>query len=434
MRKRGKVTASSLRLRDAPEDGTVIESLPNGTEVEILGEADGWLQVLHGEDVGYVSAAYVDVAEAPRAGRVTASSLNLRDAPEGNRIGSLGEPTRVSILSEDGDWLEVEADGQRGWVAGSYVQEDESEEEGSLEDRQPTRDAFRVEGRDVFAPDGARFARTFRLGVFSSGDTSIADYVGANRDAFPALSDSTLNVMQAVSVNEGNLEAINTWDNAFLAFGAFQWTVGTADGPGELPALLYRLREEDEDVFDGLFGRHGLGVEEVRFPDSEPGRGYFTLDGEVLKTPEQKERLRSFEWAYRFKVSGSDDTMRRSEIRHAAGRVDLFYRSDRKQIRKRHVADYVTSEYGVALLLDQHVNRPGHVPRTMGEAVDRFIQERDGSDDPAGWSDEEEGRLLDIYVEIRNGTSMTDAADRAARTRRAVEQGLASDRRGSFKA
>jgi hypothetical protein len=371
MKKTGKVTASSLRLRDAPEDGAIIGSLPKATEVTVLGEADGWLQVLCGDDVGYVSADYVEVVE--------------EDAGASRR-GEIPTPP----------------------------------------------DEFRVDGRDVFAPDGTRFARTFRLGVFSSGDTSIADYVAENRDAFPALSDSTLNVMQAVSVNEGKLEAINTWDNAFLTFGAFQWTVGTADGPGELPALLHRLKEDDDGVFEDLFGRHGLDLEDVRFPDSEPGRGYFTLDGEALRTAEQKERLRTFEWAYRFKLSGENDMMRRTEIRHAAGRVDLFYRSDRKQIRDRYVAEYVTSEYGVALLLDQHVNRPGHVPRTMAQAVDRMTEERAGSDDPENWSDEEEGRLLEIYVGIRNETSMTDAADRAARTRRAVEEGLASDRRGSY--
>ena len=431
MKKTGKVTASSLRLRDAPQDGAIIGSLPNATEVTILGEADGWLQVLCGDDVGYVSAAYVDVTEPPRTGRVMASSLNLRDAPNGRRIGSLDEDTKVVILSEDGDWLKVEADEGTGWVAGSYVKEDEAGA-GKSDPLRAADPEFRVEGRDVFGPDGTRFARTFRLGLFSSGETSIAEYVTASRNAFPALSDSTLNVMQAVSVNEGNLEAINTWDNAFLTFGAFQWTVGTADGPGELPALLYRLLEDDEGVFDDLFGRHGLGLEDVRLPDSEPGRGYFTLDGRAVRTPEEKEQLRTMVWAYRFKVSGENDVMRRTEIRHAAGRVDLFYRSDLKQIRGRHVAEYVTSEYGVALLLDQHVNRPGHVPRTMTQAVDRMTEERGGSDDPENWSDEEEARLLEIYVEIRNETSMTDAADRAARTRQAVEQGLASDRRGSY--
>ena len=139
-------------------------------------------------------------------------------------------------------------------------------------------------------------------------------------------------------------------------------------------------------------------------------------------------------WAYRFKQAGQNDTMRRVQIAHAAGRVDLFYRSDRKSIRGKHVADYVTSEYGVALLLDQHVNRPGHVPRTLAQAVNQFINERGGVDDPENWGDDDEATLLTIYITLRNRTSMTNAQERADRTKAAVESGTASARRGSYTA
>ena len=60
--------------------------------------------------------------------------------------------------------------------------------------------------------------------------------------------------------NEGNLDAINTWDNAFLSFGLFQWTAGTGSGKGELPALLARIKNEDRDLFDKYCGQHGLDV------------------------------------------------------------------------------------------------------------------------------------------------------------------------------
>ena len=40
--------------------------------------------------------------------------------------------------------------------------------------------------------------------------------------------------------------------------------------------------------------------------------------------------------------------------------------------RRKAVSDFITSELGVALLLDQHVNRPGHVPQTLVTAIKRF--------------------------------------------------------------
>lgn len=432
MSERGRVKATSLNFRDAP-NGKVLKSLSDGTVVEILAEADGWLRVSHEGEEGFVSSDYVERLEAQRTGRVTASSLNLRDAPDGEIIRSLPEGAGVRILEETGDWMKVEVEGVQGYVAKRYVQEGEGEtpEEEAAPFEVP--EGFRLEGRDVFSPDGTRFARTFRLGVFNSGETSIGDFVEANRAAFADLPDSKLNVMQAVSANEGNLEAINTWDNAFLTFGAFQWTVGTGNGAGELAAVLDRLREADGEAFGRLFGRFGLGIDSVTGSESEPPRGFFTLDGEMLRTPDQKERLRSIEWAYRFWMAGHDDLMRRVQIGHASGRVDLFYQSPQKGVRGRLISDYVTSEYGVALLLDQHVNRPGHVPKTLADAVDRYVEET-GADNPENWGDGEEARLLQIYIELRNETSMTDPAQRAARTRKAVDDGLASDARGSYRA
>ncbi len=496
MSERGRVTANKLNLRAAPVNGAVLKSLERGTEVEILSEADGWLGVKAGDDEGYVSADYVEqeavqkgtvtasklnirsepstdgavlgsfardaeldvldtregwlhvrfgdgegyvsgdhvaMRQATRTGRITASSLNLRDAPNGERIGSLAEGAEVVILDENDGWVEVDANGESGWVSAEYVTEGDEDPPEEEDPAAGVPDGFRIEGRDVFGPEGPRFARTFKLGVFSSGDTSIVDYVSANRGAFD-LSESKLNVMQAVSTNEGNLDAINTWDNAFLTFGCFQWTVGTGDGAGELASVIDRLRQADADAFEALFGQYGLGVADISAPDSEPPRGFFTLDGDVLRSPAQKEQMRSIVWAYRFKQAGQNDTMRGVQIAHAAERVDLFYRSDRKSIRDKHVADYVTSQYGVALLLDQHVNRPGHVPRTLAQAVDQFIDARGGADDPENWGDGDEAKLLEIYVTLRNETSMTDAQGRADRTKAAVESGLASDARGSYQA
>ena len=294
---------------------------------------------------------------------------------------------------------------------------------------------FRFDGDHAVAPDGSRFAKRFKKGVFNFGHTFIGQFVRNHRAELPGVSPSLLNVMEAVSENEGKLEAINTWDDAFMTFGVFQWTAGQTNARGELAALLARLKREHGAVFEDLFGRHGLDVLNLLAgPPHKPGTipvGFFSLQGETLNSSENKEKLRTLEWAYRFWLAGHDDTVRKVQIKQAMDRIHIFYRSPKHLINGRFIADYVTSEAGVALLLDQHVNRPGHLPKTISQAVDQLSRQR-GSDNPAAWSDAEERELLQEYVMLRSGTTMTDSDKRAQVVLNAVSQGIISDRRGSF--
>jgi hypothetical protein len=381
----GTVTASQLNFRSSP-NGPVIAKLPKGASVEILEQQGEWLKVLVGEQVGFVSANFVH---------------QQQDAPpphEDPAAATAAAPTSTS---------------------------------GTAAAPAPVAGVCKFVGDKAVAPDGTVFAKKFKLGVFNFGKTAIGQFVRANPALFAGVAPSRLRVMQAVSENEGKLEAINTWDNAFLTFGCFQWIVGVDSGLGELPAMINRLKQSSPAAFQTYFGQFGLDVTGVVSPPGSPPCGFFTLNGIKLQTPQQKEKLRTLDWAYRFWLSGQDAAVRQAQIGHAMGRVDLFYRSPQKMIRGRFVADYVSSEFGVALLLDQHVNRPGHVPGTLARAVDKFAAQL-GSDNPAGWGDAQERKLLDIYIQLRASTSMTDSDKRANTIRQAVANGLASDKRGSY--
>jgi hypothetical protein len=280
--------------------------------------------------------------------------------------------------------------------------------------------------------DGTVFGKKFKLGIFNEGSTSIAAFVVANPGAFPNLSPSRLRVMSAVSVNEGKLEAINTWDNAFLTFGCFQWTVGGDNGAGELPAMVNRFKQDNPAAFDQLLGQFGLDVSSVSSPPGQTPTGFFSLNGAVVKSAADKgNKLRTLEMAFRFFRAGQDSAMRGSEIEYAASRIDLFYRDANHKIKNLFIGDWVSSEFGVALILDEHVNRPGHVPGTLAGAVNQFITAT-GKSDPTTWTDQDEASLLNTYVQRRNTTNMTDSQNRANRIRQAVNNGLASDQRGSF--
>lgn len=367
-----------------------------------------------------------------QTGTVIPQGLNLRATPGGTVITVLPQGTTVQIIEDQGEFLQVSAAGQVGFVKASLIKPAQSPA-GPGGGAAPTSAGnFRFVGNQAVAPDGTVFGTKFKLGIFNNGQTSIDQFVRAHSAAFNSLSASRLRVMQAVSVNEGKLEAINTFDNAFLTFGAFQWTAGADNAAGELPSLLARLKQKNPTVFAQLFGQSGLDIASVSNAPGQTPTGFFSLNGVPIKAAADKEhKLRTLERAFQFFKAGQDDTMRQVEVEHAASRIDLFYRDASHRIRGRFIADFVTSEFGVALILDQHVNRPGHVPSTLAGAVDQFIA-ASGNSNPATWTDQDERRLLNMYIQRRNSTSMTDSQNRADKIRQAVTAGRASDARGSF--
>jgi hypothetical protein len=276
------------------------------------------------------------------------------------------------------------------------------------------------------AGNEVRFTK-FKRGVYVFGQRKPLDFIHANRLSLSdrGLTDSAINVMAAVSENEGNLDAVNTWDNSFMTFGMFQWTAGAASDPGELPALLRKIKMADEAVFEKYYGQHGLdivGTDEIS--------GFFTLKGQQLAAPSQKELLRAYEWAFYFWFSGQDPVVQTIEIQHALSRINTFYRSNSYRVRGHFVADLITSEYGVGLVLDNHVNRPGYIKPCLEKAMDQT-----GLANPQNWDTTDEGKLIDAYLKIRETHGrypMTDAAKRAAVTKKYLDNGIISEKRGSF--
>jgi hypothetical protein len=120
------------------------------------------------------------------------------------------------------------------------------------------------------------------------------------------------------------------------------------------------------------------------------------------------------------------------EIKHALGRLDQFYSTEDYKVDNKHrVSELVTSEYGVGLILDNHVNRPAYVKACLAKALAQT-----GLHNPSGWGTEEERTLIDAYLKIRvtyGQSPITDAEKRARVTKKYLTDGTISDRRGSFK-
>ena len=117
-------------------------------------------------------------------------------------------------------------------------------------------------------------------------------------------------------------------------------------------------------------------------------------------------------------------------MQHALSRLKTFYTANSYKVGSYYVSDLITSEYGVGLILNNHVNRPAYVKGCLARAL-----QQTGLSNPSSWGTAEERQLTAAYLKIREtyGSSpMTDAAKRARVTKKYLSNGTISDERGSF--
>ena len=291
-----------------------------------------------------------------------------------------------------------------------------------------------VENKVVYAtllarPEKIFVGRLHRKGMYRVGLQEPETFIGNHREKLLEikLTDSEMNVIFATAENEENLDAVNTWDDQFISFGMFQWTAGSPGKPGELPALIKIVKELYPDNFQHYWGQFGLDVVDV-----DNKTGWFSYRGQKLTSAADKAMLREHIWAYRFARAGADIEVQAAQILHAIHRINQFYFVKSSKLDGYALADLITSEYGVALLLDNHVNRPGHLRGCVAAALERSNLT---AETMARGGDEEEQLVIKNYLDIRQTYGkypMTDARQRASVTRGYVVDGIISDRRGSF--
>lgn len=281
----------------------------------------------------------------------------------------------------------------------------------------------------IYVSNGVEKVRfnEYKKGIFYVGKQKAVDFINKNKGRLKELNltESAINVMISVSENEGNLDAINTWDNSFLTVGMFQWTIGADNNKGELPALIQKIKNKSPETFDKYYGRLGLNVTET-----DDVYGYFTLNSMKLLSPFEKEKLRNIHWAYYFWLSCQNDIVKAIQVEHALSRIKNFYHSDSYLIGKHYISELATSEYSVGLILDNHVNRPGYIKPCLEKA---FYELEAG--DPGFWTTDDEREFINRYLKIREAYGkypMTDAAKRAEVTKKYLDKGTISDERNSF--
>ena len=193
----------------------------------------------------------------------------------------------------------------------------------------------------------------------------------ADQEGIPRgeLSEYERNVWASLSAIEGNLRAINTYDNAHLSVGPLQQTAGAINFRGELFGAAHSVLQENEEAF-----RQHLG-DKLDIPTSRMQSGrrmaYAEIGGTTLDSSAQKQRFRDeLKWPYRFAKAFMDPDFREPMLREGFQRlpniqdeplsVTVTVGGEEQTIDTR-IGDIFRSDLGQALLLDAHVNRPALV-------------------------------------------------------------------------
>lgn len=136
----GTVTADALRLRSqANTNSEVLALAPRNSVVTLLEEMDGWYKVSYGDQVGYMSADWLNVNQSGSEavvgkGTVTADALNVRSGAGTvyKRLGLLYKGTSVMILEDCGNgWYKVSGGGCTGYVSAEWVKVSGNNDSGS---------------------------------------------------------------------------------------------------------------------------------------------------------------------------------------------------------------------------------------------------------------------------------------------------------------
>jgi uncharacterized protein YgiM (DUF1202 family) len=120
------VFSSALNVRSIPNiSGRVLGVLPKGTVVDVTQTSNDWLEIQYKDSTGFVSKNYMEIN--PRTsdvrGIVITRILNVRDKPSVNSavLGAITNGTRVVVLSQIQDWLEIEFNNSSAFVSNKYV-------------------------------------------------------------------------------------------------------------------------------------------------------------------------------------------------------------------------------------------------------------------------------------------------------------------------
>lgn len=115
------ITCGTLNLRaEESASSAILGKYGWGTEVLVKGVNGDWASVDVGGQSGYMYVKYLGsegTTHSTAYVKTNSRGLNLRAEPNGNILGSYPRGTKVTVLSNNGNWSKVSVDGKTGYHA-----------------------------------------------------------------------------------------------------------------------------------------------------------------------------------------------------------------------------------------------------------------------------------------------------------------------------
>ena len=129
-------TTKSVNLRSAADtESDVLKVLEADEKLELISEADGWAEVVAGEQTGFVNMDFLEYVQEEETGadpitgsstvlKVTTSAVRMRKGPGTDQdiLMTIDSGITLEILEEADGWAKVTYQGQTGYVSGDYLQ------------------------------------------------------------------------------------------------------------------------------------------------------------------------------------------------------------------------------------------------------------------------------------------------------------------------
>jgi len=120
-----RTTGGNLNFRSAANaNAPIIGLIPNGSQLQITGENNGFYHVVFNGQSGWVSSNFVEVTSRPGTVATTGGNLNIRSGPStaNSVIASLPNGTRLTALDIVGNFYRVRlANGQTGYASRDFI-------------------------------------------------------------------------------------------------------------------------------------------------------------------------------------------------------------------------------------------------------------------------------------------------------------------------
>lgn len=271
------------------------------------------------------------------------------------------------------------------------------------------------------------------------GQTDPTNAVGSS-PAWPGLmqagkaTPSEQRVISRMAMNEGHLDSVQAYDSQTVSVRAMQKTVN-AGGTGELAKQVYDFSQTNPAKYKALFADKGWTV-------AHTGKGAtagdytmtFSPDG-TPKSPAEtrayiKDRSAPDHWnnaLVPLLQAGRDPDFQAQQIGDYKDRLDTAIATvpagtAYKAVKggtpyTRPISDYVTSEQGTGLVLDQSVNVPSRVAGSFGKALDGFYAANPKAPaNPTQWTADQraeyEPKIVSQYQAQREASKMTSPIER----------------------